>query len=64
MHFILHVYLGNSKYHTTERKERQNGRFGKEDQLNGPSMEAKDYSEDDDMIEVSKTNNAQPMYDR
>nr|XP_022345709.1 uncharacterized protein LOC111138158 isoform X3 [Crassostrea virginica] len=57
------VTNANSKHQITEPKERQNGIFNKEDQLNGPSMAAKDFSKDDDIVvincieEVSNTNN-------
>lgn len=57
------VTNANSKHQTTEPKEKQNGIFNKENQLNGPSMDAKDHSKDDDIVvincieEVSNTNN-------
>ena len=44
------------KHQTTEPNERQNGIFNKEDQPMGPSMEAKDNSEDDDMYRKSQQN--------
>ena len=53
----------NSKHQITEPKEKQNGIFNKENQLNGLSMDAKDHSKDDDIVvincieEVSTTNN-------